>query len=62
MFEPILTRRCALPRSDSIDVYLADDGYKALRGLSLNTLTMPVLTNPGLSAVQRDFLRLRQSI
>ena len=28
----------------------------ALRGLSLNTLTMPVLTNPGLSAVQRDFL------
>ncbi len=31
MFEPILTRRCALPRSDSIDVYLADDGYKALR-------------------------------
>ncbi|KRA12994.1 hypothetical protein ASD75_07155 [Acidovorax sp. Root568] len=28
----------------------------ALRGLSLNTLTMPVLGNPGLTAVQRDFL------
>ena len=28
----------------------------ALRGLSLNTLTMPVLGNPGLSGVQRKFL------
>ena len=28
----------------------------ALRGLSLNTLTMPILENPGLGAVQRDFL------
>lgn len=28
----------------------------ALRGLSLNTLTMPVLENPGLSAVHREFL------
>lgn len=28
----------------------------ALRGLSLNTMTMPILENPGLSVVQRDFL------
>ncbi|MCO5103553.1 MAG: hypothetical protein M9919_06045 [Burkholderiaceae bacterium] len=28
----------------------------ALRGLSLNTLTMPILDNPGLSLAQRDFL------
>lgn len=28
----------------------------ALRGLSLNTLTMPILENPGLGAVQRAFL------
>lgn len=28
----------------------------ALKGLSLNTLTMPIFENPGLSVVQRDFL------
>jgi NADH-quinone oxidoreductase subunit F len=31
MFEPILTKRCTLPRSESIDVYLQNDGYQALR-------------------------------
>jgi len=30
MFEPILLRRTTLPRSDSIDVYLANGGYRAL--------------------------------
>ncbi len=29
-FEPVLLRRTSLPRSDSIDVYLANDGYAAL--------------------------------
>ena len=31
MFEPILLQRAMLPRSESIDVYLANDGYQALR-------------------------------
>ncbi len=31
MFEPILTKRCTLPRSESIDVYLQNSGYQALR-------------------------------
>lgn len=30
MFEPILLQRTALPRSDTIDVYLAHGGYQAL--------------------------------
>jgi NADH-quinone oxidoreductase subunit F len=30
MFEPILLRRTTLPRSDTIDVYLANGGYRAL--------------------------------
>ncbi len=30
MFEPILLRRASLPRSESIDVYLANGGYQAL--------------------------------
>jgi NADH-quinone oxidoreductase subunit F len=31
MFEPILLQRAMLPRSETIDVYLANDGYQALR-------------------------------
>ena len=31
MFEPILTKRCTLPRSESIDVYVQNGGYQALR-------------------------------
>ncbi|MGI6375726.1 MAG: NADH-quinone oxidoreductase subunit NuoF [Anaerolineae bacterium] len=31
MFEPILTKRCTLPHSESIEVYLANDGYQAAR-------------------------------
>jgi len=31
MFEPILLKRASLPRSDAIDVYLANGGYEALR-------------------------------
>jgi len=31
MFEPILLKRASLPRSDSIDVYLANGGYQALQ-------------------------------
>ena len=30
MFEPILLRRAALPRSETIDVYLTNGGYRAL--------------------------------
>ena len=30
MFEPILTRNCSLPRSETIDVYIANGGYQAL--------------------------------
>ena len=30
MFEPILLRRATLPRSETIDVYLANGGYRAL--------------------------------
>jgi NADH-quinone oxidoreductase subunit F len=30
MFEPILTRNCGLPRSETIDVYMANGGYQAL--------------------------------
>ena len=30
MFEPILLKRATLPRSETIDVYLANGGYKAL--------------------------------
>jgi len=30
MFEPILTRNCSLPRSETIDVYMANGGYQAL--------------------------------
>jgi len=30
MFEPILLKRASLPRSESIDVYLANGGYRAL--------------------------------
>ncbi len=31
MYEPILLKRAALPRSDAIDVYLANGGYQGLR-------------------------------
>lgn len=31
IFEPILLKRAALPRSETIDVYLANGGYQALR-------------------------------
>jgi NADH-quinone oxidoreductase subunit F len=31
MYEKILTRNCGLPRSETIDVYLANGGYEALR-------------------------------
>jgi len=31
MFEPILLKRASLPRSESIDVYLANGGYRALQ-------------------------------
>src|SRR4030042_1700276 len=30
MFEPVLTRNCGLPRSETIDVYMANGGYQAL--------------------------------
>jgi len=31
MFEKVLTRNCGLPRSETIDVYMASGGYQALR-------------------------------
>ena len=31
MFEPILLKRTMLPRSETIDVYLANGGYQALQ-------------------------------
>ena len=30
-FEPVLLRRIGLPRSETIDVYLANGGYQALQ-------------------------------